>query len=99
MMRIRPLIAKEGETMRTVRRLLVLVVLLMLGVTYAAHAQEDLQETFTAADESYTFDYPTGWTMFELEDSGSGILMNQDASVVVSVFAPVGMSGILQVDE
>jgi hypothetical protein len=84
--------------MRTVSRLLVLTVLLMLGVSFA-YAQEDLTQTFTAADDSYTFDFPRGWQMFELEETGSGILMNADASVVVSVFAPLGMTTILTLDE
>lgn len=85
--------------MRTVKRLLILAALLLLGVTFTAHAQENLTETFTAADDSYTFDYPRGWQMFELEDSGSGILMNADATIVVSVFAPAGMNSILGVND
>lgn len=81
--------------MRTVRQLLILTALLVLGVTFTAYAQEDLDETFTAADDSYTFDHPRGWTVLELESTGSALVTNSDATVVVSVFAPLGMETIL----
>src|SRR5688572_10148067 len=93
------MICKEEETMRTMKRLLIFTVLLVMGVTFTAHSQDDLTQTFTASDSSYTLDYPQGWVITELENRGVAILGSPDASIVISVFAPLAMSSTFQLDE
>jgi hypothetical protein len=80
------------------RRLSVFIALTAFIVPFTAVAQEELDASFVAADDSYGFDYPSSWDVLDLEETNSALLTNEDATVGGFVFGPRGMEDLVGVD-
>ena len=68
------------------------VLLLVLSVPSTLLAQEDLSETFTAEDGSFSFKYPAGWDAVE-QEPGRVILSGND--VTITFYGPNFVATVL----